>query len=62
MIVSNDVVGKRYFGPLIPTDYSAFYALVIRKTFKIRPIGAAFSYFAGLKVTFFHAGMKHVTF
>ena len=59
----NDDAGvKRYFDPLIPTDYSAFYAPVIRKTFEIRPIRAAFSCFAGLKVTFFHAGMKQVTF
>ena len=31
----NDVGVKRYFDPLIPTDYSAFYALVILKTFEI---------------------------
>ena len=54
--------GKRYFDSVIPTDCSAFYVPVIRKTFEIRPIRTAFSCFAGLKVTFFHASMKQVTF
>ena len=39
------------------TDYYALRALIILKTFKIRPIRATFSCFLRPKVVFSHAGM-----
>ncbi len=57
---------SKVFAPLIPTDFSAFHAHEILKTFEIRSFFcekmAAFSCFAGLKVMPFHASMNSMTF
>ena len=60
------MLGSKAFDPLIPADFSAYYALEILKTFEIRSFFqgkmATFSCFAGPKVMLFHASMNSMTF
>ena len=56
------MLGSKGILTLIPTDCSALCAPTILKTFEIRPVGLLSHVFAGLKVMFFHASMKHMTF
>ena len=51
-------------GILTPDTYGLLRTLCFHnpKTFEIRPNRAIFSCFVGLKVMFFHASMKHMTF